>query len=268
MVTEVQGQPQSEHIYAVLRREIVSGAIKPDQVVTSAEVSERFACAKRMAQDVLSALAADGYLKLKRKTSGYLPEHWADDEVLEMLDDLMLLHEICVLRFPGDAPEKIDELRSHRSTFEGEGSSETRLLSLLSWVGVPYDFQGLEPVGEFGAKLIPSAVVRLVWTAIESSPEIGPAMEQIERQLAKDDSRAARACVTALWTTIKRQYAEFSNGRISGATGAGDLNVREPDLAGKLPSFGRSDGFGTELLPRLDNNPRMSQKLPVEYCGT
>jgi hypothetical protein len=206
-------------------------------------------------------LAADGYLKLKMSQGGYMPEHWSDDEVAELLEQLMLLHEICALRMSEDGQQKIEELRRWRLEFEVGQSDETRFLALLNWIVASLTARQRPAVAELAAKLIPSAILRIIWAAIMTSPDVGAAMAAIEAQIAAGDRRASRARVSEFWEIAQRCYSELRPGSAAPIS-VSAYETREPDLSGKLTRFGRADRLSTELLPRLANNPRRSNRLP------
>lgn len=260
MVAAVRQQADREQIYAIVRREILSGTIASDQVLTSAELNARFACVGKAAQEVLVALAADGYLR--KTTGGFVREHWPNEEVEELLEHLMLLHEICALRLPDDGPEKIEELHRCRIEYEIGKPDETRFLALLNWIRIGLTASRRSTVAELAAKLIPSALMRVSWPAIQTCSEIATVMAALENQLALGDACAARACVNEFWQIVQRRHAEFHKEDAAPVQFDAEAVGREPDLAGKRAPFGRSDRMRNELLPRLEDNPRRSPKLP------
>lgn len=266
MVATSQAEREREHIYIVLRREIVSGKIAPDQVVSSPELNERFGCAGKVAQEVLGALASDGYLQ---KTSiNFLPVQWPNEEVRDLLKQLMLFHEITAFRVLSDQARLVDELARHRAEFELATTSDGQFVAALAWLRSMMTPGGRRTVIELAANVVPPAIIRIVWAAIETSKDIGPAFLDVEVQIRTGDARGVRDAVSQFWSFVIGRYDAAANGTSDDLGAGGEFQLHEPTLSGRKPVFGRSERWSAELLRRAKDRPRFAQRLPVSPHST
>ncbi len=256
-----QAQVDREHIYNTLRREIVDGTIASDQLVTSVEVEDRFSTAAKVAPQIISALAVDGYL---RKTKGgYVPEHWSYDEVEEILTQLQMLHEICALHWRGHEGRKAAELEASRLGYEAGGTSDARFLAILEWLRAGMALANSTIVVDLAVLVARPAIFRIIWAMIESAPELRHAMVEVEIALTASDYLAPRDAVTRFWSIVLARHAGSADRTLEPCGLGGEFEIIEPTLAGKIPAFGRSEYRSEALLPRFKDSHASAQPLPV-----
>lgn len=257
------GQPQvdREHIYNSLRLQIVDGSVAADQLVTSAEIQARFSTTPKVASQIISALAVDGYLK--KVKGGYVPEHWPPEEIEEVLIQLQLLHEICALHWTGDERAKAAELEACRLRYDAAASSDARFLALLEWLRAGMMLPKSSLVVELAVLVARPAIFRIIWAAIESAPELPGAMADVELALDASDLLTPRDAVTRFWLLVLARHTGMAEGRLAPAGLGGELEIIEPSLSGKIPAFGRSEYRSEPLLPRFRDSHYSAQPLPV-----
>ncbi|RKF17717.1 GntR family transcriptional regulator [Altericroceibacterium spongiae] len=180
----------SEELYMELRRAIMGGVISAG-ALSSQEIADDYGVSQRQALQVLNTLASDGYLR-KTRTQFFVTE-WSAGQVTEWLDMLTHMVSMGAIRHSLNLNDDISQLATIREAMmDLDVSDEEYYLKLINYISILLGAPRSR-LAELTRRLVPSAFLRLVWTAdiIHSTGPVWlPFMEELEEAI-RSASRVA-----------------------------------------------------------------------------